>query len=177
MTFKVVPLTDDAIVDVPEITSSAKLSKTLMSLSPDAWDIAQLKTRGVSLRNIYIQYGGAYTYDEINYMLKQVVACNAALAIKNPEMLRQLLIDKLDDVEERLNVTATQSGGLDQKIAMALIRTVETKAKLLGLNAPEKVDVSVTHTIQTANETLKEKLENMRKHRVIDVTPDKVDTV
>lgn len=157
----VVGLDKDIIADVEEITSNKKLQKTLTSLTPDAWEIADLKTKGMSLRKIYIHYGGAYNLDEINYMLKQVTACNAAMAIKNPEILRQLLIDQLDDITNSLH---TGSGGeIDSKVAMALIRVIDTKAKLLGLNAPEKVEVNVNHSIKVANETLKEKLDNMRK--------------
>jgi len=156
-----VKLSEDLIEDVSEITSNTKLQKTLASLSPDAWEVANLKTKGMSLHKIYLHFGGQYTMDEINYMLKQVVSCNAALAIKNPEILRQMLIDKLDDIELRLNESSC--GELDAKTAMALLRAIDSKAKLLGLNAPEKVEVNVNHSIKAANETLKEKLDNMRK--------------
>lgn len=160
----------DLLDEVKQAKTSTELEKTLASLSPDAWLIANMKSRGQTLRQIYQHYCGAYSISEISYMIKQVTAANAALAIKNPDMLRQLLIDDLDDTKRRLNAGLREE--IDEKTAAVFIKLVETKAKLLGVNAPEKVEVDITHTIKEANEALQDKLENFRKTRkIIDVTP------
>jgi len=143
------------------------MTKALLQVQPDAWKVAQYKCKGYSLSRIYTIFGGQYSIEELDYMLKLVIQCNKDTAIDNQDMMRQLLMDRLDAVSSQLHDDADE---MDAKTANTLVRIVEAQAKLLGLNAPEKVEVNITKTIQDANETLKEKMQNMKKFtEVIDV--------
>ena len=162
----------DEIKDVVPIKTNTKLEKTLQNITPDAWIAADLKTKGMSLHRIEEHFCGTYTLQEISYMIKTVTAANQALAIQNPDMLRQLLVDEIDKVKQQMY---GEEGFLDEKRAAIVLKAIDQQAKLLGVNKPEEVKVDVTHTIKTANETLADKLDNFRKaygkKEVIDVTP------
>lgn len=174
MNTKLQPIKQELIEQVGNITTKDKLSQTLMQLNPDAWDIAQLRTKGWTPRDIYLKYDGVYSYEDISYMIKQVVACNKAVAIENPEMLRQLLLDELDSYKREL--LANTGGVVDEKVFNALIKQIEVRAKLLGLNAPEVQKIDISTTIKSANETLLDKLNSWKKSKAIDVTPVEEET-
>lgn len=147
--------------DITEIDTKDKLNKVLLDINPDAWEIARLKSRGHSVHDIYRKYDCVYSFEDISYMIKSVIACNKFVAIDNPDMLRQLLLDEMDELKkELLNNTG---GVVDEKVFNAIMKSIELRAKLLGLNAPERKEIDVVTTIRNAGEVLSDKISNWRK--------------
>ena len=162
----------DLITDIKPITSTTKLEKVLQNVNPDAWVMGQLKSKGYTLKRIQDHFLDQYTLQDISAMLKTVMAVNQALAVQNQDMLRQLLIDEIDEIKR--NMYNINGGALDEKAATVILKAIDQQAKLMGVNKPEQVQVDITHTIKTANESLADKLDNFRKaygNKVIDVTP------
>lgn len=163
------------IKDIEPIDTTKKLQEILQQVNPDVWLVGQLKSKGYSLNRIEEYFCNTYSLSEISYMLKQVIAVNHALAIQNPEMLRQLLVDEIDTIKHQLY--ETNAGIMTEKMANVLLRMVETKAKLLGLNTPEVHKVDFSTTIRIANEALTEKRNNfMKSQNIIDVTPNNINS-
>lgn len=173
MTTQIAPINEEFLLKQEEIKTRGKLEKTLAQLNPDAWKISNMVYHGHSYHEIFLHLGGKYSLEEIAYMVNQVVAVNKAVALDNPDMLRQLFIDRLNKYSSML---IENSGGIiSEKTHNALVKNLEVQAKLLGLNAPEKVEVDVTQTIKLANESLADKIASFRKSResdIIDVTPE-----
>ena len=155
------------------MTKKSKLDIAIHSLNPDAWEVAKLRAKGFSYQELYQKFNGVYSIEDISYMVKQVAECNKIIALDNPDLIRQALIDEID--MHKAELLLASDGVMNDKVFAAMMKTIEMKAKLLGVNAPERQEIDIVATINSAGEALTDKLNMWRKARgskVIDVTPE-----
>jgi len=155
-----------------QINSAEEAEKELFSFNPDFWIASHLKKRGRSLKDIYDHFKGRYTQVEIGYMLDKVITVNTFMANRDADLLRQQMLDELDDLE-KIIWDYEKTGDLNEKHVKTLLQIKDRKILLLGLNAPEKVEIDINHSVADATEKLMNSYDRYMKMRQnsIDVTP------
>lgn len=168
-----------------KITNAEEAESEMQSFSADYWTAAKLKKRGYSINDIYKHFGGKYKATHISYMLEKIIIVNNFMTSRDATILRHQMLDELEALEKQVWDTAgldeNNNTFLDDKQIRTLLSIKDRRINLQGLNAPEKVEIDVNHTIQDAREKLmdsykrweelKEKNRQKNMNKMIDITP------
>lgn len=116
------------------------------------WEALELRKRGLSFREIAKRMGIHFTtaHQHVNHALDEL----RERTKQSAEQLRTIEIEKLDRLEADLSTrlegcTDDQDGA---KLAAVMIKITESRRKLLGLDAPQKMEVSGNlYTVKNAS--------------------------
>jgi phage tail protein X len=161
------PLTD---WDLKPLKTPEELERELLGIGSDFWVIAKHRSRGMSISQICRQFGNKYSASEVSWMIKKVLNVNHGLAVHDGELLREGLLMELDGYLNALYIEASTKYSSEELVGEQIPKALgifDRKLKLLGVEAPTRVDVTVTNTINAANERLDEQLSKFNANRRI----------
>lgn len=165
-------------ISVPKpVTNAEQAEKELLSFDEDYWTAAKLFKRGKNIKDIYDHFKGKYKMTHISYMLDKVINVNTFMTDRDADHLRQVMLSKLDELENVLWNSAQIDPATDLTVMKnhdlrLLLNIHDRRIQLQGLAAPAKVEIDVNHQIDDAKNSLKALYERFKKSKdIIDVTP------
>lgn len=105
------------------------------------FEALEMRKRGLSYRAIGKKLGCSYStaYDYIKESLEEL----RTKTLVSAEQLRELEIQKLDRLEQQMQKGLHSSDLTERaKVAAVVVKITESRRKLLGLDAPQKVEMS-----------------------------------
>lgn len=153
-----------------ELMSTPELEKAILKMSDQHYEVAKLKRRGHSVQRIAQETG--LSVIQVNSMISRVLNLGFRMIPQYAEELRGEVLQQLDDFLYGLHEEALSAGSqnLTSKQIPAALGILDRKIKLLGINPPERVELTMSEEILQAKTQLANIIERY-SGSIIDVTP------
>lgn len=146
-----------------------QLERELLSLSSLHYEAARLKRRGMSYNTIAEKLN--VTPVMVRTMINKVLDLSNQALPKEAEWLRTEVLQQIDDVIDGLYTEAEHKnfgGKIGSSQAGLVLSALDKKVKLLGLNAPEKIDININQEVSDAQRRIDEQLKRIEASEIID---------